>query len=475
MDIIVENYLKIAKSYLSFDAWLGVLSKFTYINPDYVNAIKFERSVTNIPHTIKSYKEDDKFFYFPRGGLKKIKTFSFFNNSVLVSNVAYKNQDEIENVLLKQDNWKLRNYQERIAKNYEAILPMKFFNGIICAPSGSGKTVIGAEAIRILKQPTLIIVPTIDILHQWYNTLTEKYIPQVDIDILHGSHNSVSYVKFITIGVVDSVLALIKRQVFKEYDKFFGMIILDECHHCPAPTFTEALTFFKARYILGLTATPFRTDKKDFLMFDYVGDIIDSVNDEELKKENIFMVPIVRFIYTDFYTPDISKDKGGYNKMIDNMIHNEERNKLIIENIKKDWINGHSILVITTRKEHGKILHKMLSDLYIKSEYLDSSTPKLKRQKIIEDMRTKKISILISTNLADEGLDIACLSSIHLVIPTKNQRLLIQRIGRIRRKDNTKTNIQVVDYVDDRVNIWRWAYYKRKNFYIKQNFILSNK
>ncbi len=124
--------------------------------------------------------------------------------------------------------------------------------GVVVLPTGAGKTFVAALAIHEMKLWTLVVVPTIDLLQQWQAALTSALsIGTDDIGIFGGGEKDV---KPITIITYDSA-ALYPREL-----RHFGLLIFDECHHLPAPTYRLIAESAFTPLRLGLSATPERSD-----------------------------------------------------------------------------------------------------------------------------------------------------------------------------------------------------------------------
>lgn len=138
-------------------------------------------------------------------------------------------------------------------------------SGYAEAPTGSGKTVVALAAIAARKQPTLVIVHNKELLRQWQDRIEQFLnIPRQDIGVIGNGEKRIG--KQITVGIVNSIYK-ISHQIWP----YFGHVVIDECHKCPARTFTEAVTAFPARYLLGLSATPWRRDGLTKVIGFYLG------------------------------------------------------------------------------------------------------------------------------------------------------------------------------------------------------------
>lgn len=136
--------------------------------------------------------------------------------------------------------------------------------GLVALPTGTGKTFLAILAIQRAGRPALVVTPTIDLLHQWYNELV-NYLGE-PIGLLGGG-----YYEFhpITVSTYDSAHIHLERWAHK-----FGLLVLDECHHLPGPSYSNIALGALAPYRLGLTATPERADGQEAVYPALVGPIL---------------------------------------------------------------------------------------------------------------------------------------------------------------------------------------------------------
>jgi superfamily II DNA or RNA helicase len=141
---------------------------------------------------------------------------------------------------------------------------------------------MGLELISRKQQPALIIVHRKQLLDQWVERIQSFLgIPKKEIGQIATAKNH-RIGKKITIAMIQS---LVKLKDVMEFANSFGTIIIDECHHIPAKTFREAIINFNTYYLYGLTATPFRKNNDEQLIFVYIGEILARANPAVIKNE----------------------------------------------------------------------------------------------------------------------------------------------------------------------------------------------
>ena len=147
------------------------------------------------------------------------------------------------------------------------------YRGVVVMPTGSGKSFFAFMAINFLKRPTLIVVPTIDLMQQWASQI-ERFFG-IKAGMLGGG---VKIFSDLTVTTYDS--AVIHMEFIGNK---FGLIIFDECHHLPGPTLRTAASMSIAPYRLGLTATPEREDGGEEILYNLVGPPVYEIHIDELK------------------------------------------------------------------------------------------------------------------------------------------------------------------------------------------------
>ncbi len=136
--------------------------------------------------------------------------------------------------------------------------------GMVVLPPGTGKTYLALLAIARAGRPTLVVTPTIDLLNQWYGELLTAF--ETPIGLLGGGYYDFQP---LTVTTYDSAYIHVER-----WGNRYGMLVFDECHHLPGPTYLTAALGSIAPYRLGLTATPERADGQEVLLPDLIGPVV---------------------------------------------------------------------------------------------------------------------------------------------------------------------------------------------------------
>ena len=460
---VVDNVIRLKRDTLGPELLSELRNRLTRENPQYHvmrrmrdrNPQKYQH--TKLPAaTVTSYEEDEQTFYVPRGFIGELKlmiaehgmTIRIINNTIIFPrNVDIQLSDDLE----------LKEYQK---KGVGSLVLSS--NGVLVAPCGGGKTVAGVAILTTLKQPTLVLVHTNDLMSQWQRELASKAVLPCPVGQWGGG---IKQRELVTVATIQTLIKMSQPDL-AELLSHFGCVILDEAHHCPANTFLQVMNQCASRYRFGLTATPNRKDGLEFLMFDTIGPIQSRITQDELKAEGRSQLCSVRNHHTTFFTRHTADE---WTSLLAELTTDADRNRIIVDNVLADWNAGEFPLILSQRVAHCKSLLRALQSHGMHVELLVGEVPKIARDQICDRARRGLVDAIVATKVADEGLDIPNLSSVHLTTPSANEAKLEQQIGRIRRPIEGKNSI-VHDYIDARVSGLVRMAQSRRRFYKRWEF-----
>jgi len=352
-------------------------------------------------------------------------------------------------------NGQLRPFQQRAVQH---MLRKEF--GTLNSPTGSGKTVMALYILAQRKQPALIVVHTADLARQWSDRIeTFLNIPVNEIGRIGGGKKKIG--EKITVALVQSLYKCAEAVAPQ-----VGHLIVDECHRTPSRTFTDAVTEFDARYMLGLSATPWRRDNLSKLIFWHLGDVHHQVEKNDLIRSGQVLPADIIFRETAFkpYYDPVQE----YSKMLSELTLDDDRNRLIAADIAAEAGSQPGIcLVLTDRKKHCESLGALLR--YGFSLPVDILTGDLnagERQAVMDRLQEGRIKVLIATGqLIGEGFDCRELTTLFMATPVRFSGRIIQYLGRILRPAPGKKRARVFDYVDVNVEPLLKAAGARKKIY----------
>lgn len=348
-----------------------------------------------------------------------------------------------------------RPYQERaMAALYQAE------EGLLVAPAGSGKTVIGLSMIPLYGQPCLWLTHTRALAYQAMERI-EQFLPGLeenDVGLLGDS--KWTFGKWITVGLIPTLVRRAKE--LHEMRDAFGLVILDEAHHCPASTFLQVISNLNPYYLYGLTATPYRRDKLENLMFQTIGPEIIRIPVSDVEEEGGIIMPKV------LYRTVNSKPERGNNiqNILKNLIvPNTKRNGMIAGDVLREAIAGNYCIVLTDRKIHAEILYDLISKGWEKTGIATGNYSKKYVAEQATLLNNKEITVLVCTfALLGEGFDVPFLNRAFVSMPFRAEGKVEQLIGRIQRTAPGKKDSVVYDYVDVDIGVVQNQFYtKSKN------------
>jgi superfamily II DNA or RNA helicase len=446
------------KSDIRMGKWVGktveeeLRRRLTFTNPEWEERVKRGFSTWNIPEKLCFLNDDGHNLIMPRGFIRHLLR-------ILKQHNANYQLDDLRRTLPPVDfsfRGKLRDYQ---AEAVEAMLFQEF--GTLHAPTGSGKTAMALALVAERRQPTLIAVHTKELLEQWVDRIeTFLGIPAQEVGIIGAGKKRIG----------DKITVALFQSLYKCVDKVMphiGFLIVDECHKIPSRTFTQAVKAFDCRYMLGLSATPYRRDKLTRLIYWHLGDKVHEVNREVLVEEGHILEADV--IWRETYFQPYFDPSEEYSKMLTELTANPQRNALIADDVAQEASNGGGVcLVLSDRKEHCNELIGFLARRGVRASLLTGAMPQKDRQAVVEDLNTGKVKVLVATGqLIGEGFDCKALSTLFVATPIKFGGRLLQYLGRVLRPAPGKDKARVYDYVDP-VGVLEAAAEARRRVYALQ-------
>ncbi len=349
-------------------------------------------------------------------------------------------------------NFSLRSHQKSAI---EATSRKEF--GVITAPPGSGKTVIGLKVIAEKQQPALIIVHRKQLLDQWVERIQAFLgIPKNEIGKI--GQGKAKPGKAITVAMIQSLGKYIGKQETDEFIQSFGTIIVDECHHIPAETFRNTISKLSSYYQYGLTATPFRKGNDGKIIFTHLGEIIADIKPQEIEEYKRARV-VVRETALDV---PFNPKADTFETLSKVLIHDSARNKLILGDITAELNKGKKAVIITERKEHIDALYQLLKQSFevVTLSGEDSESSRKLKWRVLNSGNYQ--ALVTTGQFFGEGTDLQNASSLFLVYPFSFKGKLIQYIGRVQRSEVTPV---IYDYRDSKIEYLNRLFLKRNTYY----------
>ena len=453
LKISVGNQIMMDRQKLTEETINFLRENLNFLNSEYLTRKRFGKSVYQVQKYFKLITESGDNIFLPRGFLAQLT--SFLSSKKIPFEICYESVD-----------FETTDFTSsiRLTSSQNVVLEKALAHeqGVIVAPPGSGKTMIGMEIIARRQLPTLILVHRKQLLDQWVDRIqTYLNIPKKKIGKFSGS------VKKIKPNITVALLQSFSRyKNLSNLKNTFGTVIIDECHHIPAKTFREVITNFNPRYLYGLTATPNRKHNDEGLISVYIGNVIavmEDVNRPERDGEKASKSPEIIIRETELEIPFEWKT-DHFNLLTKIISFDTARNRLIAGDIVNQASLGNKILVLSERKEHLEILALCLKGHceIIKVTGEDSVSARTSKLKQIMDGHYQ---VILSTGqFFGEGLHVSDISVLILAFPFSFEGKLIQYIGRLLHSSNPKS---VIDYRDKNVAFLERQFKQRNRYYNK--------
>lgn len=325
--------------------------------------------------------------------------------------------------------------------------------GVLSATTGFGKTVLAAHIIAKRKRNTLVLVHRKQLLEQWVAQLqTFLELEQINIgQIGNGKRKPTGQID------ISLIQSLVRNGKVNDCVADYGQLIVDECHHLSAVSFEAVARQCKAKYVLGLTATPIRKDGRQPIIFMQCGPIrhhVDAKRQAQKRPFSHFVIPR----YTEFRLPINlieQYERPPIQRVYAELANNSARNEMIVNDVISALKGRRSPVILTERKEHVAFFAERLSSFAKHIITLQGGMGKKAHKKMLEKLESisdHEERILIATGrYIGEGFDDARLDTLFLAMPVSWKGTLAQYAGRLHRIHHNKTKVQVYDYVDYQV------------------------
>ena len=356
----------------------------------------------------------------------------------------------------------LRPHQTEITDTFVA----KGKNGIICVPCGWGKTFMSLAIMGKIRRKTIIVVHKEFLVSQWIGEINRVY-PTARIGRLQADESEVGDEFDITIAMLQTVA---KREYPDGYFNDFGFAIFDECHHLGAAHFSKALMKIQTKCMLGLSATPDRTDGLSKVFGWYLGEMSTRIRAREEDTE--VEVRVYDYTNTDEEYTKTSYDYRGNPiraRLLNTITEYEPRTRYLIPAIKQAYDEKRKTLILSDRRDHLLMWERLLKEAGAPDVAFYVGGMK---QNALE--KSEEAQILLGTySMAAEGMNIPTLNTIVLSTPKSNVE---QSVGRILRqkKDERQFNPLIIDILDQPHDCFVSQFRKRHDYFKKCGYKIKH-
>lgn len=369
------------------------------------------------------------------------------------------NRKKLGNPSLEWQGESLYDYQNKVVQT-----AMDHGRGMIQAATGSGKSRMIAKIVANYNLPTVIYVVSLDLLSQMQETL--EHCLGVEVGVVGGGSCKIKNITVCSIWSAAKAYAekaeksdqpeedvLVDKwspsaeqsKAIKQMVESAQLVILDESQFAAAKSVQVVMRQSRAashRY--GCSGTPWRSDGADILLTAAFGPVICNVSASDLIRQGYLVAPKIAF--RDIPS-NLSMKKDWQHVKSNYIVHNEDRNKLIIENTLRLLDKGRKPLLLFRELQHGKILEEMLpSD--IKYRKVTGQLGASERDQIRADFKAGQIDLLLASTVYDQGVDLPALDALILAGGGKSTAKALQRVGRVIRMHTGKKDALIMETFD---------------------------
>ena len=452
VELVLANRIYIRRNNLPSTLLNQLKRLAAFQNPEFYKKQAMRLSTFSTPRVICCAERVDEYLALPRGCFEDVCAIL---NEYGVE-IGIKDERFIGQKVKFKFNGQLTRKQQNASKKI-----LKHDMGIFAAPPGIGKTVLAINAITKRKSNVLILVHRKPLMEQWrmqlasYLGIDLKEIGQI------GSGKDKST------GVVDVAMiqSMERKGVVDDRIADYGFVIVDECHHISAVSFERVMMQSKAKYVLGLTATPYRRDGHQPVIHMQCGPITCYIKLKDVS-QHISQYSIVSRMTEFAY--DWS-DESRIQDLWPELINHSHRNEMIVKDVIESIGEGRFPIILTERREHLRILEERLKDKIEHLTVLHGGLRPKTRKEIMDTLRDTPVNggkaILATGSYIGEGFDEPRLDTLFITMPVSFKGKLVQYAGRLHREYQGKKDVCIYDYVDCHVSVLTGMYRKRLKAY----------
>jgi superfamily II DNA or RNA helicase len=431
-------------------------------NPEFYKAQAMRLPTYNKPRVISCGQEFPQHIAVPRGCLTE--TLALLESHKIRPEV--RDERFAGTPIEAEFQGQLRPFQE------EAVAKITCYDeGILCAPTAFGKTAVAAWLIAKRKVNTLVVVHRQQLLDQWQERLG-VFLGLPAKAIGHIGGGKTDRTGYVDVAVIQS---LYRQDEVKDFVAEYGQVIVDECHHISAFTFEQVMRQVKAKYVVGLTATPTRKDGHHPIIYMQCGPLRFNMSARTITETTPFEHKVTPR-YTEFrVAPELTEVtiQDIYAALVDDV----SRNAMIADDIVRAVASGRCPLLLTGRTEHLQFFASRLAGVARHVFVLKGGMGKKQRRETATALASvpedEPRVILATGSYIGEGFDDARLDTLFLAMPISWKGTLQQYVGRLHRLHDNKRIVQVYDYVDHYVPMLARMYERRLRGYSTIGYVIE--
>ncbi len=314
--------------------------------------------------------------------------------------------------------------------------------GVLVAPPGAGKTVMGAYLVAARGVNTLVLVHRRPLLEQWVNQLALFLgVDPAEVGRIGGGKSRPT-------GMLDVAMiqSLVRDGQVSEAVGDYGQVIVDECHHVPAVSFERVLASARAQYIVGLTATPRRRDGHHPIGAMQLGPVRHVISG----KAQAAARPFEHKLIVRETELAVAEENPAIHTIYRTVAGDRARGELIARDVGLALDEGRCPIVLTERKDHLELLADLIGGVCPRVAVLRGGAGSVRRARsATQSLSGAGPRVIVATGrYVGEGFDDPALDTLFLAMPISWKGTVIQYAGRIQRLHAGKREVRIYDYVD---------------------------
>lgn len=409
-------------------------------NPEFYKAQSMRLPTYDKPRIIACAEEHSQHIALPRGCFEDIQTLL----SDLKIGIEIRDERVTGAPLNVTFQGELRPRQQKAVDEL-----LRHETGVLSATTAFGKTVVAAWLIAARGVNTLVLVHRRQLLDQWVERLARFLdVTEKDIGRIGGGRKKPT--GRIDVAIIQS---LVRKGVVNDCVADYGHVIVDECHHLSAQSFELVARRAKAKFVTGLSATVTRKDGHHPIIFMQCGPVRHTVDAKSEANARPFRHSV--FVRPTSFRPITEADSDmrlQFQDLYRELSADENRNRIICDDVVQCVKDGRSPLVLTERKEHLHVLAELLKPHFTHIVILHGGTSVKESRETQEQMAAipdGEPRVLLATGrYIGEGFDDSRLDTLFLTLPVSWRGTIAQYVGRLHRLHDGKTEVRVYDYAD---------------------------
>jgi len=446
LNILIADAIKIPSQGLLPALDRKIQERLVFTNPEYEARHNRGEWIGSIPPQISCIRKAGRSLLLPRGFLDQLVELckKFQQPYRILDRRRLLDPEDMEFY------GQLKDYQQDAA---EAILDKDF--ATLIGGHKSGKTVIALYVVSQRRQPTLVMIPRLNLLESWMSKIESfLQIPSSEVGLfIEGTHKPG---KRITVAHTGEMM-----RHWREMRNRVGQIVLADCERCPSKVFTHLVPSFDTRYMLGLAGTAQRRDRLSRFIYYYLGDVVYSITEKDAREGRGIIQADVVTRATEFEFP--YQSRSDYLSMIQALMRDKDRARLIADDIQEE-LREHSrpLIVLSGGEEQNRTLKEELEGRGIDARVCEASLPEDNGERedeeepeeaaVCADIPLDAEAILVSSKTFTRCFRNLSSRVLFLAVPVYFKKPLAYAIRSLH-GNGSGERLKIYDYVDQRVSL----------------------